>query len=654
LRDAALLPAEIRQHLLAENDYARRVLRPTRALQRQVLAEMRGRIREDESWPAEKDGPYAYQTRYRIGGEHPLIVRTPRDGGDETVLFDGDALAAGKSYFSFGDFARSPDHTKIAWSHDADGSERHIIQVRSVETGRDAPQVHNAAPDIVWASDGGGFLYLRLDDNQRANRLCFHRLGTDEANDLLLLEENDPAFTIDIGESLDGAYAIITSGDLISTEIRLLALSTLPGGAMHLVRAREPEIRYDIEHWLGEFFVLGNFDGARDFKILKGRLDQGDPASWADIVPHRPGVLVEEFSVTQRHLIRVEMENALPRIVIRDLVDGTEHSIAMPDAAYAIGFDEGAEFDTPSIRLAYETPAKPQEIYEYALETREKTLLKRQELPSGHDPDAYEVKRLLAPAPDGETIPVTLLVRKDQAQDGTHPLLLYAYGSYGYSTSAGFSSSVFSLVDRGMGFAIAHVRGGMEKGFDWYEAGKLAFKNNTFDDFIAVARHLVAEGYTGQGRIVAEGRSAGGLLMGVIANRAPDLFAGIIANVPFVDVMNTMLDADLPLTPSEWHEWGDPIRDTAAFERMRGYSPYDNVRAQTYPAILALGSTGDPRVTYWEPAKWIARLRAEGRGGPFVLKTNMTAGHFGTSGRLESLEESALTSAFALCVTGLA
>jgi oligopeptidase B len=651
LGDARRLPGPIMAHLRDENDYAARILRPLSALRSTIRAEMRGRIREDESWPPEKDGPFAYQSRYRLGGEHPLILRTPREGGAETTLFDGDALAKGKTNFAFGEFSRSPDHSLIAWSHDPDGSERHVIAVRDAASGKDSDYLTDAAPDIVWMADGTGFLYLGLDRNQRASRLFHHRLGEPQKADRLVLEEEDPAFSIDLGESLDGLYAIISSADLVSTEIRLLPLAGAGPAPPLLVRPREGEIRYDIEHWQGTFFLLINSVGAKDFKLLQGRLGDGDPADWAEIVPHRPGVLIEEFAVTARHLIRIEVENALPRIVIREIRSGEEHAVDMADAAYSIGFDEGAEFETERIRIAHESPARPQEIHEYDLSRRSFTLLKRQEIPSGHQPEAYRVERLFARAEDGETIPITLLRRRDK--QGPSPLLLYGYGSYGYSLPAAFSTGILSLVDRGMPYAVAHVRGGMEKGHAWHEQGRLEAKENTFSDFLAVARHLVETGVTEEGCIVAEGRSAGGLLMGVIANRAPHLFAGIVAAVPFVDVMNTMLDADLPLTPGEWKEWGNPIADEAAFHRMRAWSPYDAITAQAYPPILALGSTGDPRVTYWEPAKWIARLRAEGQGGPFLLKTNMKAGHFGASGRLESLEEAALIAAFALRVTGL-
>ena len=395
--------------------------------------------------------------------------------------------------------------------------------------------------------------------------------------------------------------------------------------------------------------ILTNADGAEDFKIVRAPLSDPSPDNWTDLVPHKRGRLILSHICLAGRLIRLEREEGLPRIVIRDLKSGTEDSISFDEEAYGLGVDAGYEFDTDTLRFIYASMARPAETYDYSLATGERTLVKRQEVPSGHDPEAYVVRRIFATAGDGAKVPVSVLHRRDLKLDGSAPLLLYGYGSYGAAMSASFRTRPLSLVDRGFVYAIAHIRGGTDKGWGWYLDGKRQNKPNSFTDFIAAGEMLAAEGFTSRGRIVAEGGSAGGMLMGAVANLAPELFAGIIAEVPFVDVLNTILDESLPLTPMEWPEWGDPIRDEAAFRTILGYSPYDNVKPQAYPPILATGGLADPRVTYWEPAKWVARLRATMTGGgPIMLHTNMDAGHAGAAGRFDSLKETALAYAFAI------
>ncbi len=376
-------------------------------------------------------------------------------------------------------------------------------------------------------------------------------------------------------------------------------------------------------------------------------------ANWSEIVPHKPGRLILETVVFKEHMARLEREDSLPRIVVTRMSDGAEHQIAFDEEAYSLGMAAGYEFDTTTLRFTYSSMTTPAEVYDYDMETRVRLLRKRQEVPSGHNPEDYVTRRLYAPAPDGETVPVTILYKKGTPLDGTAPLFLYGYGAYGISIPASFSTTRFSLVDRGMVFAIAHIRGGKDKGYRWYTEGKLGKKPNTFTDFIAAGEHLVAQKFTTKGRIVANGGSAGGMLMGVVANMAPELFLGIIADVPFVDVLNTMLDKDLPLTPPEWPEWGNPIENPDEFAIIHSYSPYENVEAKPYPHIFAYGGLTDPRVTYWEPAKWIARLRQLNTSDKLVLlKTNMEAGHGGASGRFESLKELAVDYAFALLIAG--
>jgi oligopeptidase B len=658
MRDPSTLDAAIRAHLVAENDHAAAAMRHTEALQAALFAEMKGRIKEDDSTVPSPDGPHAYFTRYREGGQHPLICRQPREGGAQEVLIDGDALAAGKAYFQLGAALHSPDHRLLAWSADDKGSEYYALRVRDLERATDLddliPETEGSA---VWTADASAFYYVKLDANHRPSRVYRHRLGTTAADDQLIYEEADGGFFVSIGRLQSGRFAVIAIHDHETSECRLLDL-TDPDAKPVLVAARETSVQYDVEHHpsLGGAPMLvlrTNADGAEDFKIALAPLGRPERDHWRDLVPHRPGVYVLGITALADWLIRLEREDGLPRIVARHLRSGEEHAIAFAEDAYSLGANGGYEFATDLLRFTYSSMTTPSEVWDYDLTTRKRTLRKRQEVPSGHDPSAYVTRRLHAPTADGETVPISILHRKDVAPDGSAPCLLYGYGAYGYALPASFATSRLSLVDRGFVYAIAHIRGGSEKGWRWYREGKLAKKPNTFADFIASAEFLAAQRWAAPGKIVAHGGSAGGMLMGAIANLRPDLFGGIIAEVPFVDVLNTMLDDTLPLTPPEWPEWGNPITDAQAFSAILGYSPYDNVRAQDYPAILALAGLTDPRVTYWEPAKWVAKLRAlRTNAKPIVLRTNMEAGHGGAAGRFDRLKEVALGYAFAIDIAG--
>ncbi len=436
---------------------------------------------------------------------------------------------------------------------------------------------------------------------------------------------------------------------------------------MYLIDADRPESEprllvprvhgheYAVEHHGDRLIITTHSAGAEDFRICESPVGAPEQANWREVVAHKPGRLILETIAFQGHLVRLEREDGLPRIVVRRFADGAEHAVAFDEEAYSLGVSAGFEFDTTTVRFTYSSMTTPAQVFDYDMETRTRTLRKTQEVPSGHDPADYVTRRLYAPAADGETVPVSLLYRKGTPLDGSAPLFLYGYGAYGIAIPASFSTSRLSLVDRGFIFAIAHIRGGKDKGYRWYTEGKLEKKVNTFTDFIAAGEYLVKEGYTRRGRIVANGGSAGGMLMGVIANMAPELFLGIIADVPFVDVLNTMLDESLPLTPPEWPEWGNPITSKRDFDTIRSYSPYDNVAAKAYPHIFAYAGLTDPRVTYWEPAKWIARLRHRNTGTNMILlKTNMEAGHGGASGRFEALKEIAVDYAFALKIAGKA
>ncbi|HEV2605213.1 MAG TPA: S9 family peptidase [Microvirga sp.] len=649
LKDPAQLSPEIRGVLESENAYTQTALAGTEALRERLVKEMRGRIKEDDASVPQPHGPFAYFTRYREGGQHPLVCRQPREGGAETVMLDGDREAEGLPFFDLGDASHSPDHRLMAWSADVKGSEYFTIRVRDLATGTDHDdRVENTGGSIVWTADNRGFYYVELDENHRPVRVRRHRLGTPSSEDAVVYEERDQGFFINIGTTQSDAYVVITASDHETSESWLIDRAD-PDGMPRCVEPRTPQLQYSVEHHGDQLILLTSADGAEDFKLVTAPVADPGRANWSDLVPHRPGIMILSHVALARYLLRLERRDANPQIIVRAMDSGEEHAIAFPEEAYSLGMSAGYEFDTDVIRYTYSSLTTPSETTDYNIRTGERTLRKRQEVPSGHDPAAYVTRRLFATAPDGESVPISLVHRRDVALDGTAPCLLYGYGSYGMSMPASFRTNILSLVDCGFVYAIAHIRGGTEKGWRWYMDGKREKKPNSFTDFIACGEELVKAGYTARGRIVAHGGSAGGMLMGAVANLAPDLFGGVVAEVPFVDVLNTMLDGSLPLTPPEWPEWGNPAEDEAAFRTILAYSPYDNVRPQAYPPILALGGLTDPRVTYWEPAKWVARLRATMTGGgPVLLRINMDAGHGGAAGRFDRLEEVALSYAFAI------
>ena len=655
LRDPDVLNADIRKYLEAENDYTESLLGHTAGLQKTLVAEMRGRIKEDDSSVPSPDGPYAYLRKFREGGEHEMFGRTPRDGGEIEIVLDGDALAADHDYFKFGGARHSPDHRLEAWSADIKGSEYFSIRVRNWADGSDLTDlVEETDGSVVWSADSKAFFYVKLDDNHRPMQVWHHSLGAAQDDDVLVYEEQDSGWFTHIHESTSGRFCVIAGGDHETSEQRLIDLADAEASP-RLVARREAGVQYSIADRGDELFILTNAGGAIDFKIVTAPLASPEPAHWRDLIPHRPGVYLTDIELYAGHLVRLERANALPAIVIRDLKTTDEHAIAFDEAAYSLDTMGGYEFDTTNLRFSYSSMTTPSEVYDYDMASRMRRLRKRQEIPSGHDPADYVTTRIMAAAYDGAEVPVSILHRRDLKRDGKAPLLLYGYGSYGVAMPASFSANRLSLVDRGFVYAIAHIRGGTDKGWGWYLDGKREKKTNSFDDFAASGRALIEAKYTGAKRIVGHGGSAGGMLMGAVANRAGELFAGIVAEVPFVDVLNTMLDDTLPLTPPEWPEWGNPIESAADFRTILSYSPYDNVAARDYPAILAMGGLTDPRVTYWEPAKWIARLRATMTGGgPVLLRTNMGAGHGGASGRFNRLDEVAIAYAFALWAVGLA
>lgn len=653
MRNPETLPDDIRAYLDAENSYCDAVFADTSDLQETLFREMRGRIKEDDSSVPTPDGDWAYFVEYIEGGEYPIICRQTREGDAKAVLLDGNAMAQGLDYFSLGGVAHSPDHTRVAYAVDTNGSEYYTIRVRELATGVDlSDEIKDVSGAVVWSSDGTTLFYTKVDDNHRPYAVARHTIGTPSEQDAEVYREADPAFFVGVSKTLSGAYIVINSHDHEASEIRVLPADA-PGSAPRLIEARSPGHEYELEHSGDRFFIHTNSGDAEDFRIVEAPITDPSRSNWVDVEPHRAGRLIIDVSAFDEYLVRLERENGLPRIVIRALATGTEHAIEFDEDAYALGMASGYEHATSTLRFTYSSMTTPSQVFDYDMATRDRTLRKTQQVPSGHNPDDYVTRRIEAPAHDGETVPISLLYRKDTPLDGSAPVLLYGYGSYGISMPASFSTSRLSLVDRGFVYAIAHIRGGKEKGYRWYTSGKREQKTNTFKDFISAGEHLVAEGYTERGRIVGEGGSAGGMLMGAVANMAPDLFAGITAYVPFVDCLTTILDDTLPLTPPEWTEWGNPITSVEIYELMESYSPYDNVVPQPYPAILAVAGLTDPRVTYWEPAKWVARLRVTATNSPLIaMKMNMSAGHGGASGRFERLKETALGYAFALKATG--
>jgi oligopeptidase B len=655
LRDPQVLNADIRKYLEGENDYTESLLGHTGELQKRLVKEMRGRIKEDDSSVPAPDGPFAYMRKFREGGQHELFGRSPRDGGDAQIVLDGDELAAAHEYFKFGGARHSPNHRLEAWSADTKGSEYFTLRVRDWAAGKDSDDtVEETDGEVVWNADSTAFYYVKLDDNHRPMQVWRHRLGTPQADDVLVYEEQDPGWFTHIHESSSGRFCVIAGGDHETSEQRLIDLGN-PDTSPRLIAARESGVQYSVADRGEELFILTNADGAIDFKVVTAPLGSPARANWRDLVPYREGVYILDVEIYAGHMVRLERANALPAIIIRDLNSGDEHAIAFDEAAYALDTMGGYEFDTTNLRFSYSSMTTPSEVYDYDMASRVRVLRKRQEIPSGHNPADYVTTRIMAASHDGAEVPVSILHRKTLRRDGAAPLLLYGYGSYGMAMPASFSANRLSLVDRGFVYAIAHIRGGADKGWGWYLDGKRTRKNNSFEDFAACGRALIEAKYTAAKRIVGHGGSAGGMLMGAAANRAGELFAGIVAEVPFVDVLNTMLDDTLPLTPPEWPEWGNPIESDADFRTILSYSPYDNVAAKDYPAILAMAGLTDPRVTYWEPAKWIARLRATmTSGGPVLLRTNMGAGHGGASGRFHRLDEVAIAYAFALWAVGMA
>ena len=651
LRDPTVLQPNIRDYLLAENAYTEAVLADTVPLQQVLFDEMVGRIRADDSTVPSPDGAWAYYRRYAPLAQHPLLVRAPVAGapGVEQVLLDVDAMAKPHAYFRLGGTEHSADHRRFAWAEDRQGSEVYTVHVIDLESrAAMGAEIGNCTGNFAFSPCGVHLFWTLRDDNGRPTAVFRRPVGGGPADDVLVYREADPGFFLSVGITSSRQWIVLSTGNQETSEAWLVPAAD-PTAAPRLVATRETGIRYSIDHWGDRFVIRTNAGGALDYRLVTAYADDLSRAAWQDLVPHIPGRFITGFALFAAFLVHVERVDALDRIVITDRGTGGSRPLLVDGEAYCLSVIGGYEYDTTVLRYAYDSPREPRQVYDYDMATGERVLRKTQEIPSGHDPAAYVVRRLQATAPDGTAIPITLLARRDAFAAGPCPVMLYGYGAYGHATMPHFSIQALNLVERGWIWATAHVRGGSEKGWGWFLDGRGSAKPNTFSDFVACADHLVTAGHATPGRIVAYGGSAGGLLVGAVLNMRPELWAGVAAAVPFVDVLNTMSDMTLPLTPAEWPEWGNPLTDAAAYDVIASYSPYDAISTQRYPPVLALGGLSDPRVTYWEPAKWVAKLREHTTGSaPILLRTNMTAGHGGRSGRYEYLREPALVQAFAL------
>ena len=641
------------EYLKAENDYLDEMMQHTRPLRERLFQEMKARIKEDDATVPERRGEYFYYTRYEAGKQYPLYCRKHGSlDAPEEILLDQNALAEGRAFCRLGAFAVSPDHQKLAYSLDLDGSEKCVLQVKDLTSGALYPEaIPNTFGNVYshegveWASDNLTLFYVTRDEAQRPYKLYRHVLGADPRQDTLLYHEADETYFLFLHKTRSQAYLTAFSHSTTTDEWRILPAGE-PQGEFRVFQPRRQGIEYRIEHSGERFYVVTN-EEAQNFKLMATPVSAAAREHWREVIPHRADVLLENAAAFENHLVLFERQGGLKQIRISatDAVSDVGH-VPFPEPVYDIQPAANPEFKTSLVRFTYSSLITPNSVIDFHMDTGEWELKKQDEIPSGHDPAAYVTERLHATAPDGAQVPMSIVYKKGLEKNGQNPTLLYGYGSYGYSVDAAFNSNRFSLIDRGFVFAIAHIRGGSELGRTWYEDGKMLNKRNTFTDFIACAEHLIAQGYTSKEKLAILGGSAGGLLVGACVTMRPDLFKAVVAKVPFVDVINTMSDPSIPLTTLEYDQWGNPD-DQAHFAYMMSYSPYDNLRATAYPDLLITTGLNDPRVAYWEPAKFAARLRAlKTDDNLLVLKTNMDAGHAGASGRYDNLKEVALDYAF--------
>jgi oligopeptidase B len=649
LRDR--LNPEVIAYLEAENAYTDAVTAESAALQERLYGEIIGRVQQsDTSAPVFHKGWWTY-TRTVEGLDYEIHCR--RQGSldaPEQVILDANTLAQGHDYFELGYVERSPDESVVAFAADLDGSELHELRFRDLRTGADLPDlIKGVYYGSAWSADSRTFLYVKPDASMRPYQVWRHRLG--ETDDVLVFQEDDERFEVGVELSKSERYIFVTSASQVTGEVRFLS-SDSPEGALTLVEPRRDGIEYSVDHQEDRFLILTN-DGALDFRLMAAPISSPGRSTWTELVPERPGVRLNSIDVHMRHVVLGQRSDGMQRLEVLDSANGEIHVVVQPDAAYTAFPASSPDYASDVMRFFYTSLTAPWSAVDYDMTTRERTVVKEQPVRGGYDRSDYVTERLWATALDGVRVPMSIVYRRGLQRDSSHPALLYGYGAYELSSDPMFDSARLSLLERGFVFAIAHVRGGGELGREWYENGKFLRKRNTFDDFVACAEHLIAQGYTRPDRLAIRGRSAGGLLMGAVLNQRPDLFAAAVAQVPFVDALTTMLDDKLPLTVNEYDEWGNP-NDIAYYRYIKSYSPYDNVRPAEYPALLVTAGLNDPRVSYWEPAKWVARLRTVvSNGHPIVLKTQMGSGHSGPSGRYESWREEAFVMAFVLEQLGL-
>ncbi len=637
--------SEIRAYLEAENAYFDAVMAPQRAMIETLHAELKGRIKDDDSSVPVPDGDYLYHWAFSPGAQYRTWYRARRTGGDSSVILDEPAMAEGKSYFNLGGLAVSPDARLLAHGTDDDGSERYVIQIKDLTAGTQVGEkIANTSGGVVWTAESDGFFYVELNENLRPFRVRLHRLGKQPEDDPIVYEEVDPAFFVGLGLTHSRRFAVLSSGSHVTREIRLIETAS-PEAEPRLVAPRRDEHRYSVEHAGDRLWIRTN-DRHENFRLVSAPVDAPGESNWQEEIAGDDDDYLIDVTCFADFMVVTERRHGLANLRVRRY-DGSEHAIDFHEDVFTAGLGDNREFATDRLRLGFSSLTTPATVYDYHLAERRLETLKVQEIPSGYDASRYLGERLWAKAVDGTEVPISVIRRKDYPKDGSGRLFLYGYGSYGMGMPPSFNASRLSLVDRGFAFAIAHVRGGDEMGHRWYREGKLEKKSNTFSDFISCAEKLIESGYAEPGQIAIRGGSAGGMLMGAVSNMRPELWRCVVAEVPFVDVLNTMQDESLPLTPIEWPEWGNPLTSKDDFLRIRSYCPYENIEAKAYPAMLVTAGISDPRVTYWEPAKYVAKLRAtKTDDNILLLKTNMDAGHFGASGRFDALKEHAEVLAF--------
>ena len=646
--------ADVLDYVKAENAWFEQEMAGRQKLVDTLFEELKGRVKEDDSTVPQKDGDFIYWTEFEEGKEYRLWYRKPAAGGDKQLMLDENQLAEGKEYFRLGAFSVSDSGRYLAYSYDDNGAERYTARIKDLQSGELLDDViPETRTGLVWAAKDSVIVYGKANENWRVDNVRLHTIGTAVESDVEIYREEDIGFSVGAGLSAQEDWLIIATGDNETSEVRLVRADN-PTGEQILVRPREKGVEYSVDIRDGKLFVHTN-DTHVNFRLATASLDA--PAEWQTLIAGSDEFYLTDFDLFKNFYVTEGRLNGLDQIQMRSYDDANDITpIVFPEASYSAGLSNNPEYDVTTLRLTYESMVTPDSVYDYHIADAQLELLKQQEIPSGYDASLYTTMRETITARDGTQVPVSVVMRKDRAETYQKggPLHLYAYGAYGYAVPPGFSSSRLSLLDRGVAYAIAHIRGGDDLGRNWYLQGKLNERTNTFNDFVDVARGLADKGYTELGKISASGGSAGGELMGVVVNTDPEIWSSVAAHVPFVDVLNTMLDESLPLTPGEWPEWGNPIKSKQAFAYILSYSPYDQVMAQDYPPMLVTAGLNDPRVTYWEPAKWVAKLRdTKTDNNELLLKTNMGAGHGGKSGRFSALYETAEEFAFILSHHGI-